>query len=894
MRRLHEVLEHRSDNYVLPFLWLHGEDEALLRESIAKIQEAGIHAVCVESRPHPDFVGPLWWRDLDIIMDEARSRGMKVWVLDDSHFPTGYANGKVEAEHPELVKKYLKIHQLDFVGPMQDASFLVKWGSPGNRMSLTERPEPVADRILSIIAAKRTGDQEIDPTTLTDVTHLERGGVLYWDLPEGDWRIFVLLQSIHGGEPHTAGYLNPLDPAAVQVLIDEVYESHYARYQDDFGATFAGFFSDEPRFGNAHGAFHSIGRSEMVLPWKEGLEHEFTEEERLRLPLLSTVSGDGEEHGIRYRYMDMVSRMYGEAFTGTLGAWCREHGVEYIGHLIEDNNAHARLGYGAGHFYRALWEQDMSGIDVVLNQIMPGMDKGPFKSMTGAGWDGEFFHYGLAKLGTSLGHLDPKKQNRTMCEVYGAYGWSEGIKLMKWITDHMLVRGVTHFVPHAFSPKSFPDPDCPPHLDARGHNPQYRVMSVLFDYLNRTSHLLNGGVHIADIGLLYHAEAEWLGDYMLFQKPARELTQHQLDFDVVPGDLVIDSVLTSDAHGRAVYTVNGKPFGVLVIPYAEALPKRLMEKVRKLAEAGVAVLFVDGLPVRDEQGRDATEILGAANLNATAESNVQSAGANSNLSIVALDELASALRSSSQASPGIDVTASEFQPYLRAYRYSQPDGEVYMFFNEDPYRTIETEVTLGIDVTVAEYDAFANELRGIAQRSKNGKTAVTLKLAPYQSAVLVQTQAGQEFQAAAEPTQVLAGVSATWELSFATSVQYPIFGGELKLEKLTDLSRIQGYERFSGTVRYKVVFTLNELPTEPVAIDLGRVFEVAEPMLNGIPLGVKICPPYVFGVKQALRIGENELIVDVTNNLGKQEQDYLSQYMAQEPTGLLGPVRVLV
>ncbi|MNC84403.1 hypothetical protein D3C75_1389800 [compost metagenome] len=63
--------------------------------------------------------------------------------------------------------------------------------------------------------------------------------------------------------------------------------------------------------------------------------------------------------------------------------------------------------------------------------------------------------------------------------------------------------------------------------------------------------------------------------------------------------------------------------------------------------------------------------------------------------------------------------------------------------------------------------------------------------------------------------------------------------------------------------------------------------------LNGVQLGVKITPPYIFATGSSLRAGENELIIDVTNNLGKQEQDYLSQYMIQEPSGLLGPVRLL-
>lgn len=66
------------------------------------IDESNIKAVCIESRPHPDFCGPGWWHDMDIIIEEAKKRNMKVWILDDSHFPTGFANGAM-AEKPDML-----------------------------------------------------------------------------------------------------------------------------------------------------------------------------------------------------------------------------------------------------------------------------------------------------------------------------------------------------------------------------------------------------------------------------------------------------------------------------------------------------------------------------------------------------------------------------------------------------------------------------------------------------------------------------------------------------------------------------------------------------------------------------------------------------------------------
>ena len=95
-----EIRQGREGSYLLPFFWQHGAEEPVLRELMGKIQEANIREVCVESRPHPDFGGPGWWRDLDIILEEAQRRNMRVWVLDDVSFPSGHAGGLIARKYP--------------------------------------------------------------------------------------------------------------------------------------------------------------------------------------------------------------------------------------------------------------------------------------------------------------------------------------------------------------------------------------------------------------------------------------------------------------------------------------------------------------------------------------------------------------------------------------------------------------------------------------------------------------------------------------------------------------------------------------------------------------------------------------------------------------------------
>ena len=570
MRKLLNNLTGNVENHIFPFLWLHGESEEILREYIGKIKESGIQSFCIEARPHPEFVKNQWWNDLDIILDEAKKLNMKIWILDDSHFPTGFANGAIQERYPQYRKRFLKLHQLDFAGPMKYAQALIKY-------AFTDEE----DRLEGVYLAKKLDYEKIDVSTLVDISnYVKNNEKVSFELPEGEWKVLVMVSTFKGGEKQTEGYLNPIVPEATDILLKEVYEPHFEHYKEEFGKTIKGFFSDEPRFGNMHGPYGSIGRESMVLPWRDDMaeilterikkvqgKETITEEEVKKFCTLLFVDGQEEAHQMRYFYMDTVSELYAEHFSKRLGDWCHAHGVAHIGHTIEDNNAHARLGYGAGHFFRAMRGQDMAGIDVVLHQLMPGMDHVYNKAMTGKGWDGEFFHYCLGKLGTSLGHITPEMKGRTMCEVFGAYGWAEGNRLMKWIADYMLVRGVNEFVPHAFDPKEYPDMDCPPHFYAHGKNPQFQDFKMLMKYMNRISTLLSDGIHRAPVAVGYHGEAEWSGEYMLMQKPCAVLCRNQIDYDIIPPETIVQAKTKS---GNLI--INQEAYNALVIPYSEALP----------------------------------------------------------------------------------------------------------------------------------------------------------------------------------------------------------------------------------------------------------------------------------------------------------------------------------
>ncbi len=420
------------------------------------MRSAGIRQCILESRPHPDWLGPGWWESLDAILDEAGKLGMRVWVFDDSTYPSGRAGTLIRDRHPDLMKVYLARRVIDCRGPLNGAAFRVgAWIGEGEKLE-------------AVVAGRRRDPRgaALVPGSLVDLTDRVAGGLVRWDVPEGSWRVYVLVRTRNGGEEWTRDYINPIVPAAGKAFVQEVHEAHYARYGKLFGNTFAGFFTDEPRFGNKPVYDAILGKGDMVIPWSDTLLSELSEgwEGSFRLALPSLWDDAGElSSRARYRFMDVVSRAFGTCFSSTIGDWCRAHRVELIGHVVEDNDAHARLGHGAGHFFRALQGQDMSGLDIVYS-AWPGLPEGRIASPFGP-WDLDFFRWGIGKMAASAAHADPRKAGRVMCELFGAYGWQFGLREMKWLTDHACARGINFLVPHAFSPK-FPDPDCPPHFYA--------------------------------------------------------------------------------------------------------------------------------------------------------------------------------------------------------------------------------------------------------------------------------------------------------------------------------------------------------------------------------------------------------------------------------------------
>lgn len=879
--KIQKLLNNQGGNHILPFFWQHGENEATLRHYMGVIYDSNIRAVCVESRPHPDFCGLQWWHDMDIILDEARKREMKVWILDDSHFPTGYANGALKnaplAQHRQSIvcrtleaagKPAIKIDRKMLAHPLPSKKTVIEMA-----VALRKRNKQQIfddDRLLGVYAMRLDGKGQPE---VIDLSEQAKTGGFEWHVPNGKWRVYILHLSRNFG-PHR-NYINMTDPDSCRLLINAVYEPHFAHYQADFGKTIAGFFSDEPELGNGHlYQFDNYLGTDQDLPWslplEKALKQSMGEDFTRMLPLLWENDADAATTArVRYAFMDAVTRLVETSFSRQIGEWCSAHGIEYIGHLIEDNNQHARTGSSLGHYFRGLAGQHMAGVDVVTRQVLPqekvDVNRGPLGA-----YDSEFYHFVLAKLGSSHAAIDPLKQGRAMCEIFGNYGWSEGVRLEKYLADHFMVRGINHYVPHAFSPKKFPDPDCPPHFYADGHDPQHRHFGYLMAYMNRVCELISDGRRLTPAAILYHGEAEWTGKYMLMQKPARLLAEHQIDYDFLPQDVFLERDRYQTETGKTL-CVNGNAYRVLIVPTAQFVTEAFARAAADLHENGFPVWFLDSLPEGICDCPDsAQEQALLMKLRAC--------------TIVPIENLVERIFANQLQ----DLSIGPASPWIRSLHYRYADGgELYYFVNEGT-ELYQGTVQLPSAGPCYAYNAWDNWLETAHVRQEAETTWVDVEIEPLKSLLIVfdfdSSNAVTRNPVIADGEQM--PLNDGWTRSICPGIAYPKFEHP-KVITLPD-RLAQEQPKFSGFVRYERQVQLSE--PESVVLEITDAHEGVEVFVNGQSAGIQIVPPYRFDISQMAKDGQNTLRIEVATTLERQvgRRGLMGYLLTPKPSALSG------
>ena len=332
-------------------------------------------------------------------MEQARQRGMVVWMIDECKYPSGFAGGKFSRERPDL--------------RMQGLDFWKRIDLPTGQTYSEELPAPV----LSAVAVERkTGESRLLSI---------KQGRLTWTAPEGDWQVWLVRHKFRtsvtraGNNPtHGKDTMNALcdylNPDAVYQFIQfthEQYKKHVGQY---FGTTFLGFRGDEPDYGfvpwttNLPMTFQ-MKKGYDVRPWVAGFLVKNPTDSMLR---------------VKADYWDVWSDMFGENFFKVQADWCAANGISYMTHLNHEDQMMS-LARSGGDFFKNLRNVQIPGVDAIWNQIWPGKVAD------------------FPKYAASVAHVFGKQY--AMSESFAAYNTPPDASQAKWVTDHQLVRGINKF-----------------------------------------------------------------------------------------------------------------------------------------------------------------------------------------------------------------------------------------------------------------------------------------------------------------------------------------------------------------------------------------------------------------------------------------------------------------
>ena len=528
----------------------------------------------------------------------------------------------------------------------------------------------------------------------------------------------------------------------------------------------------------------------------------------------------------------------------------------------------------------------------------------------------QFRAFSFTRLATSAGHLYGKP-------VISAETWTwlnspafAATPLdMKAEADRMLLQGVNQFVGHGwpYTPPGTPEPGYSFYAAAvlNEHNPWWTVMPDVNRYLQRMSYLMRQGAPANDIAVLLPNDDVYAAFLPGKASLSAEMHKHvtpELTTQILDAGHNLDYV---DAESVMALGV-GHP--VLVMPHVSRLAPDVMARLAEYVRGGGKIIAVGSRPSL------APGLVDFERLSAKVQAASQALFAQAGVQFVANDaDLGAALANAIVP----DLRFSSHAADIGFVHRKLADADLYFIAN-----TSNHEVSTRVDFRTprkfaAWWDADTGSMTGAA-------LAPQLKLAPYESRVLVMSEAPQPSVPAPRlaPATQLADLGADWQLRFpgAPAARMPV------LRSWTDNPATR---YFSGEAVYTrdVDVTAAQLTGARISLDFGPgtalaatpavpagmramfdspLREAAVVLVNGQRAGALWHPPYVLDITRWLRPGRNQLEVRVANlalnaRAGRSEPDYrllAARYgerfkpqdtalVKPQPSGMLGPVRLI-
>jgi hypothetical protein len=802
---------------IQPFASWNGPDPKEVRERIVRdfdqLAANGVFVVNLSpGRGEPKYLSPEHMDQVKFTVQEAAKRGMRLWIQDESDYPSGFAGGNISRQYP----------QLGMQGMVADIRVRVV---PGQTLTM-----PAPSDTLAIFATKTSTDQQIRGVINIPVP---ANGQLKWTVPaEGStpnearlsWEV-VFVRHIYVSSP-TRNFnredgtrakdvlyslIDYLDPEASRAFLKITHETYRQAVGDQFGKVVLGFFGDEPDYSSS-------------IPWTPKLLEEFQARKGYDLKpyIPAFFIGRGmaeteETRRARADYYDVWSGIFQNSFFGEQAEWCKKYNVEYLVHLNHEETMIA-LEHSEGDYFRDNRNVEVPGIDN-LSQLVPDAVHRP---------DGTWnINNNFPKLASLAAHLFGKPK------VWAEEGGGVGID-GKYQLDFQLVRGVTALqirIPalRGGSEGAAAQPSAPP--------PQAAMVAW---YANRGGYLMAIGRPAAQVGLYHPGNSIWMGDQEADRSTTKlgwQLFEHQVDWDYFD-EQSLSSVATIDDGGFK--NLSGQVYKAIIFPSMTVITRTGLERLQGFVKAGGKAIFVGKTPglIVDKTFMNAKDVpdLSFATL-------IEPSGEITARVIAAL--------------PKPDVALDSPWQRLTYTHRSWRDAEMYFFFNESNKAESRMATITGRGQAQA-WDLATGEIHPLAAATAEGDSVrFPLALGPYEAKVVVVGP-------------LPSGVAAS-EPSFAAGNTLAELGGDWTLDLngkqvITPLKSWEdlGTPSFAGPATYRKQFTASTAPAGKRAfLEIVDVNDYARVKLNGKELEAHARQPYRWEVTNVVKPGSNDLEVEV-------------------------------
>ncbi|BCU77867.1 glycosyl hydrolase [Luteolibacter sp. LG18] len=528
-------------DYANHVIWAWGAqvNEQTIPIDLDAMQAKGFHAVIIEAgyRMPFDYLSEGWFKAIALAVKEAKKRGMRVWIIDEGKYPSGFAGGKFTRERPDL-----RMQGLVRCEPIE-----VKAGKPLKGAKLDPRA-------ISAVAVNESG-QPPRAVAIHDHRVDFDPGARAWTLvsvrPGFQTSPTRSVTNANGEKDATNSLCDFLNPAAVRQFIDWTHEQYKHAIGDEFGKTVLGFRGDEPDFWN-------------IVPWTPGMVATFQQRKGYDpTPWLATLlappTGEREKR-FRADYWDVWSGLFAEHFFKQQADWCAANGLAYVVHI----NCEDRMPVcvrSEGDFFRDLSHVQIPGVDTIRNQIWPGTVAD------------------FPKLASSVAHVFGRP--RVFSESFAAYQEPMTLPQAKWVVDHQLARGINFFEFMLWR--------------SGGKGPtrwmQDPGMKDLNAYTARATWLLTLGRPGARVAVYHPTSTMWLGDDSVdapLNTLADTLLRRQCDFDFVSEDAFARALTVGQG---SLENQSGQSYTTLVIPSIDVISETAWTKIRAFAASGGRLLF---------------------------------------------------------------------------------------------------------------------------------------------------------------------------------------------------------------------------------------------------------------------------------------------------------------